>query len=305
MKPVVELLQKELGETVPPITNNFFIWLCYFFPHQNTLAVEHKLRFKDLSRNEKPTPGHVQPAIDLFHQNLQAETKLKNLVSEWNNTHSNLLSLIAETMAVLIQRSETKFLEKLQRDANGFYEIASDLKQKPLRKPLVQDLLLRTELEFSDYSPGTVADKFVESRASFRFSGGKVVKAWGGMRGDGASYPTWDELELKVTLPDGEVLKLNSDRTYRRKTIQVEMLSPVTELFQKGANKCMEGEGRIPKLDDRFTAYYLLHALNFGGEEETFLGEDDENVSCSQSSEEGSYEGSEEEQSEEEHRDEQ
>ena len=193
MKPVVELLQKELGETVPPITNNFFIWLCYFFPHQYTLAVEHKLRFKDLSRNEKPTSGHVQPAIDLFHQNLQAETKLKNLVSEWNNPDSNLPSLIAETMAVLIQRSETKFLKKLQRDANGFYEIASDLKQKPLPKPLVQDLLLRTELEFSDYSPGTVADKFVESRASFRFSGGKVVKAWGGMRGDGASYPTWDE----------------------------------------------------------------------------------------------------------------
>ena len=24
MKPVVELLQKELGETVPPMTNNFF-----------------------------------------------------------------------------------------------------------------------------------------------------------------------------------------------------------------------------------------------------------------------------------------
>ena len=101
MKPVVELLQKELGETVPPITNNFFIWLCYFFLHQNTLAVEHKLRFKDLSRNEKPTPGHVQPAIDLFHQNLQAETKLKNLESEWNNTHSNLPSLIAENYGCL------------------------------------------------------------------------------------------------------------------------------------------------------------------------------------------------------------
>ena len=78
MKPVVELLQKELGETVPPMTNNFFVWLCYFFPHQRTLATEHKLSFEDPSRNETPTPEDVQPAIDLFHQNLQADTSLKN-----------------------------------------------------------------------------------------------------------------------------------------------------------------------------------------------------------------------------------
>ena len=272
MKPVVELLQKELGETVPPITNTFFVWLCYFFPHQNTLAAAHKLRFKDPSRNEKPTPGYVQPALDLFHQNLQADTKLKNLVSEWNNPDSNLPSLITETMAVLIQRSETKFLKKLQRDANGFYEIASDLKQKPLPKPLVQDLLLRTELESSDYKPSLVADKFVESRASFRFSGGRVVKAWGGMYGNGGSHSTWYQLKLKITLPDGKELQLDTDCRRRRNHLQVEKLSPVTKLFQQGVSKCMEGAKRIPKLNYQFTAHYLLLTLKFREEEETFIG---------------------------------
>ena len=158
MKPVVELLQKELGETVPPMTNNFFVWLCYFFPHQRTLATEHKLSFEDPSRNVTPTPEDVQPAMDLFHQNLQADTSLKNLVSGWNDPDSNLSSLIAQIMAVLIQRSETEFFEKLQRDTNVFYEIASDLKQKLLPKPLVQDLLLQTELVSSDYDPGSIAD---------------------------------------------------------------------------------------------------------------------------------------------------
>ena len=271
MKPVVELLQKELGETVPLMTNNFFVWLCYFFPHQRTLATEHKLSFEDPSRNETPTPEDVQPAIDLFHQNLQADTSLKNLVSGWNDPDSNLSSLIAQIMAVLIQRSETEFFEKLQRDTNVFYEIASDLKQKLLPKPLVQDLLLRTELVSSDYHPGSIADKFVQGEASFRFSGGKVVTAVGGMHGDGASSPSWSELELTVTLPDGKLLELDATCRYWSEPLQVEMLSPVTELFQQSVNKCMEGEEHIPKLDDHFTASYLLHAMKFGTEDLTFL----------------------------------
>ena len=299
LKPIVELLQKELGETVPPISDIFFIWLCYFFPGGYTLPVEHKLSFKDPFRNEKPNPGQVQSAIDLFHQALQAETKLKNMLSEWNKAgeqESKCPSLIAETVAVLVQRSERKFLEKLQVDAESFYNIASDYDLKLLPKPLLLDLVLRTTLESSDYCPGSIADKFVESRASFRFPGGKVVKLWGGMHGDGASYPSWDSLELKVTLPDGKELELYTEYSVKVNPIPVVKLSPVTELFQQGINKCMEGEKLIPKIDDRFAATYMLHALHFGGEEETFLGRrHGKNLFDTESSEESSSEESEEE----------
>ena len=97
------------------------------------------------------------------------------------------------------------------------------------------------------------------------------MTAAGGMHGDGASSPSWSELELTVTLPDGKLLELDATCRYWSEPLQVEMLSPVTELFQQSVNNCMEGEEHIPKSDDRFTASYLLHAMKFGREDETFL----------------------------------
>ena len=53
-------------------------------------------------------------------------------------------------------------------------------------------------------------------------------------------------------------------------------------------------------LDDRFTAFYLLHVLKFGREDEAFLGKKDfKNLISTGSSEEESWEESEEEQSDE------
>ncbi|PFX21592.1 uncharacterized protein LOC111335380 [Stylophora pistillata] len=300
MKPVVKLLQKELGDTVPPLTDLFFIWLCYFFPLEEDLAAEHKLSFKDPSRNDKPTSSHVQPAIDLFHQNLQVDTKLKNLASGWNNSESNLPRIIAETVAVLVQRSEKKILEKLQRNAESFYLITSDYDLKLLPKPLLLDLFLRTTLEFSNYGPGSIANKFVQSIASFRFAEGKVVRVWGDFHCDERGEGSWDdELKLKVTLRDGKELKMASYRC-KAESIEIEKLSPLTELFQQGVTKSMEGEKHIPKLDDRFTACYLLHVLKFGREDESFFGKKDfKNLISTWSSEEESSEESEEEQSDE------
>ena len=60
LKEMRELLQKELGETVPPITDHFFIWLCYFFPDESNLLEENRLSFKGTARNAKPTPASVQ-----------------------------------------------------------------------------------------------------------------------------------------------------------------------------------------------------------------------------------------------------
>ena len=278
MKPVVQLLQKELGDTAPPITDLFFVWFCFFFPNGNNLLKEHRPSFKDASRNEKPTPISIQSAVDAFHQSLQTEAKFQDLVSKWKGDEkeeSQYSKMLAETIHLLLQRSEANLLQRLQQDSARFNQIASDYELKKLPKQLLLDLILRTSLDESNYSPGSISDKFVESKVSFRCLGGKVIKLWGGMHGDGASYPSWDQLELKFTLPDGKEINLDTGYLYSRpekRPLPIEELSPVTDLLQQGINERMQGE-KIPKIDNLFTAVYFIHALQFSQAEETFLGE--------------------------------
>ena len=278
MKPVIQLLQKELGDTTPPIKDFFFVWLCFFFPDEGKLLKEHQLSFKDAGRNAKPTPSSVQSAIEQFHQNLQGGTKFQELVSAWKSEdeqESKYSEMIAETIHLLSQRLELKLLQRLQEDAGSFYHIAYGYELKKLPKQLLLDLILRTSLGESNYSPGSISDKFVESKVSFRCKGNKIFKLWGGMHGDGASYPSWDRLELKFTLPDGKMLMLDTGYlNYRSKErpLPIEQLSLVTELLQEGINDRMQCE-KIPRLNNLFTAVYFLHALNFSQAEESFLGE--------------------------------
>ena len=278
MKPVIQLLQKELGDTTPPITDLFFVWLCFFFPDEGELLKEHQLSFKDAGRNAKPTPSSVQSAIEQFHQNLQAGTKFQELVSAWKSEdeqESKYSKMIVETIHVLSQRLEFKLLQRLQEGAASFCDIVYESELKKLPKQLLLDLILRTSLGESNYSPGSISDKFVESKVSFRCKGNKIIKLWGGMHGDGASYPSWDRLELKFTLPDGKMLTLDTGYlNYRSKErpLPVEQLSPVTELLQEGISDRMQGE-KIPKLNNLFTAVYFVHVLNFSEGEGPFLGE--------------------------------
>jgi len=297
MKAVIELLQKELGDTTPPVTDVFFVWLCLFFPDEGTLLEEHNLCFKDAGRNAKPTPGSVQSAIDRLHQNLQAETKFQDLVSGWKNEderESKYCKMIVETIHLLSQRLELKLLQRLQEDAASIYRIASDYEQKKLPKQLLLDLILRTSLEESNYSPGSISDKPVESTVLFRCMGNQIINLWGGIHGDGPSCPSWDRLELKFTLPDGKILMLDTgylDYRSKERSLPIEQLSPVTELLQEGVSDRMEGE-KIPKLSNLFTAFYFLHTLNFSGADETFLGEYNQLIE-SDSDEESSSEDSE------------
>ncbi|KAL9982372.1 hypothetical protein ACROYT_G004405 [Oculina patagonica] len=273
MRPVIELLQKELGDTSSPITDLFFVWLCFFFAGGNNLLEEHPLH--------QHTPGSVQAAVDLFDQDLRTEAKSKfqDLVFIWKIDAEQELSHfsenILETIHLLSQRSETKFLKKIQEDAGRFYQIASDYELKKLPKQLLLDLILRTSLEESSYSPGSISDKFVHGRVSFRSLGGKVIKLWGGMHGDGVSYPSWYQLQLEFTLPDGKELKLDTGylgyRNEKRPCLPIEELSPVTDLLQQGIDDRMQGE-KIPKIDNMFTATYFLHTLQFSEAEKTFLG---------------------------------
>jgi len=297
MKPVIELLQKELGDTNPPVTDLFFVWLCFFFPDEDELLEEHNLCFKDAGRNVKPTPGSVQSAIDRFHRNLQAETKFQNLVSGWKNEdeqESKYSKMIVGTIHLVSQRLELKLLQRLQEDAATFYHIAYHYELIKLPKQLLLDLILRTSLEASNYSPGSISDKFVESTVLFRCKGNKIINLWGGMHGDGASYPSWDRLELKFTLPDGKMLTLDTgylDYRSKERPLPIEQLDLVTELLHEGISDGMEGE-KIPKLNNLFTAVYFLRTLNFSEAEETFLGKYKQLIQ-SDSDEESSSEDSE------------
>ena len=260
MEPVIELLQKELGETVPSITDHFFIWLCYFFPDQSNLREENRLRFKEPSRNTKPSLASLQPAIDEFNKHQQIGlANLQKLVSEWEfkeQQESSYSKIIADTIHILAQRSETKILERLQGDASRFYCIANDDDLRKLPQQLLCDLLLQTSLEVSTYNPGC---KYVEGKVFFKCFGGKIVKVCGTLHGDCSGFEEWEFLELEFTLPDGNVLDLYAECN----PLGFWELDPVTELLQEGISRSMQGEDRIPKIGNLFTAVYFLHALEF------------------------------------------
>ena len=260
MKAVVELLQKELGETVPPITDDFFLWLCCFFPDKANLTEGNRLRFKDDTRNTKPIHASVQTAIAEFHKELQFGGNLEKLLLIWSNKtlekyewlQSKYPKMIKETIRQISKRSETKILERLGEDASRFYRIVNCHDLKELPNKVLLDLFLRTSLEASTFKPATIANKNVESRVFFKCLGSKVMKVCGSIHGDGKSIPTWETLQLEFTLPDGKVLKLDAP-------LDLETLSPIRDLLQECFNSTMQG--KQTRIDNLRAAVYFLHAL--------------------------------------------
>lgn len=257
MKPIkaaIEVLQREIGETDPPTSNYFFIWLCCgFFPEK---CLQNRLFFKDTTRNTKPTLASVQTAVEQFHKFQQFEVNLQKLLSEWKrdeDENSKYSVMIAETVHLLALRSEAKILARLYQDTSRFFEIATyyDLKQLP--KQCLLDLLLRTSLEESAYTPASIAKKFVKNRLSFKCLGGNVMKVSGSFQLERWNFK---KLEIEFTLPDGEVLKLEAP-------FEIETLNPVTKLLMESVNQAMQGEENIPEINNFRTAVYFLHALKF------------------------------------------
>ena len=260
LKAVVELLQKELGETVPPITDYFFFWLCCFFPDKANLTEGNRLRFKDDTRNTKPTYPYVQTAIAEFHKELQFENKVENLLTIWNAQTTGMFKweqskhakMITETIRQLCKRSETRILERLVEDGSRFYYIAKDHDLKKLPNKVFLHLFLRTSLEASTFQPATIANKNVESRVFFKCLGSKVMKVCGAIHGDGKFNTRWETLQLEFTLPDGKVLKLDGP-------LDLENLNPVTDLLQECFNSTMQE--KQTEFDNFDTVVYFLHAL--------------------------------------------
>lgn len=154
MKAVIDILQSELGETVPSITHHFFLWLYFFFPDMSNLLGENRLSFKDATRNMKPTVVSVQSAIDQCQMDQQFEASLQKLVSGWESDeeHDSVNSkMIAEIVRLLSQRSEAKILVNLLTNASRFWDLYDSIishvfDMTKLPKRLQLDLLQRTSI---------------------------------------------------------------------------------------------------------------------------------------------------------------
>ena len=81
------------------------------------------------------------------------------------------------------------------------------------------------------------------------------------MHSDSAGLPSWDEVRLELTLRDGKVIELQveSSRYSRKiKKLEIEQLSPVTELLQEVISQNLQGEDCTPKIGNLLTAVYFL-----------------------------------------------
>ena len=162
MKSVIELLQEELGETIPPLPPYFFLWLCFFFPDKSDLLDDNRLCFKDASRNMKPTRTSVDMVIAEYNRELRFEDSLQEMFGKWKSVmlrrYSKMLESeqflqkipkkIEETLPLLSLRSEAKVLENLNEHYRRFYLVAQCCPPlQDLDNMVIFDLFSRTSLE--------------------------------------------------------------------------------------------------------------------------------------------------------------
>ena len=110
MKSVIEVLREELGETIPPITPYFFLWLCFFFPDKSDLLDDNRLCFKDASRNMKPTRTSVDIAD--YNRELRFKDSLQEMFGKWKSVMLRRNSTMLESEQ-LLQKIPKKFEETL------------------------------------------------------------------------------------------------------------------------------------------------------------------------------------------------
>ncbi|XP_031555330.1 uncharacterized protein LOC116292206 [Actinia tenebrosa] len=271
MKPVTDLLQEELGETIPSIHGNFLFWFLYFFPEKMRFDEEDKLSFKDAAKNEKPSIESIQPMLEYFQKNLLREFQTSS--ARWMKEkafpeETETCKFVIESLDALVQRSDARFLKNIQRSISRIFRVITDYCLRKLPEKLMLALIKKTSFETDNFSSGATADKFVDNTVSFQLPESKFIKVKGEIEGDGYSDPTWHRLKLEFHLPDKKI-HLDSGNIYDRrsreeKKLDMGKLSPVTKLLQECINHSMEGEEEIPKIKDMFTALYFIIVLDFG-----------------------------------------
>ena len=276
MTSVIELLQEELGETIPPLTPYFFLWLCFFFPDKSDLLDGNRLCFKDASRNMKPTHTSVDMVIADYNRELRFKDSLQEMFRKWKSVmlqrNTKMLESeqllqkipkkIEETLPLLSLRSEAKVLVQLKEHYRWFHYIAVYcIALQDLDNEVIFDLFSRTSLERSSIYKlyNAIPIKHFENLVLYRCIGGKYMKVWGAMHGDGRR--SWEKIELEFTLPDDKVLKLESP-------FNLPILGPVTDILQEGIDNniyysSLTEQGHSQRINDFHTASYFLRTLDF------------------------------------------
>lgn len=289
MEPALELLQKELGKTIPLITPNFFVWLCLFFTADNELPEKDQLSFKDSVMNEKPT---LDSFNGLFAPNIcqLAEEKFKDSGSQYWEKYfgqAENANQLKDTLQTLASQGETQMLKELKGQFSRFAPIAKEFchySSMPFLKKALLGLFQRTTFNSTDVFIPPEKKEF-ENEVFFQLRNGSVLKVFGKIIFIGNKFKYDRKLEIKFLLPNGEVIELNTlqtvDNIYGYSTmyqgkgcwmglpnpmlkwpIFVEGLSPVTRLLQECINHSLQGEEDVPEIYNIFTALYFLAALD-------------------------------------------
>ena len=279
LQPARDLLSNELGlgETKVKLTDNFFFWLCFFFPMAENLSAEDRLEFEDASKNIKPSPEMLHTAVAAYRK--ETDQEFGKLVNEtWRKDDAKLsesFKSLLETIEILVQRSETKMIRKLGEDASRIITLLGDYELRELPRQLILCLLLRTSLNWSNISPGSIADKHIKSNAKFRVAQGEMIAVKGKMEGDGAGLTSWFGVRLEFVLPDGREIKVEagyeSPYYYKSRHLKIEELQPLTQLIQGCVNRDLKDQGEIPEILDSLTAAYFLAVLEFNWRAGDFL----------------------------------
>lgn len=224
---------------------------------------ENRLSFKHAATNMNLTVASVQSAIDQCQMDQNFEASLQKLVSGWESDEERLLS----------QRSEAKILKNLLTNASRFWDmydstISHVFGMTKLPKRLQLDLLQQTSIAESTYHHVNTSDRYVESKVYFACPGGQVMNLCGWIRGcnnlEGMLYIPYSDLKIEFTLPDGTMLKSESeDDFFSDNPLETENLSPVTILLLKAFSQNIQGQELPLEVDNRFSAIYFLAALGF------------------------------------------
>ncbi|XP_020896935.1 uncharacterized protein LOC110235781 [Exaiptasia diaphana] len=253
-KPIIDILQKELGETVPSITGHFLLWFCFYPDSRKEIISDsmEQLQFKSNYNNREPTQESVQAALDSLNQ---SESLMRQI---GESTNVGILCRMAE---YLHGSSKHKVLHSLSKEI--FFVLGEP--QQLSRAYRLSDLLLCDLVLRVTFLPNTFSENHESDITNFTFrtKGGEILKAEKIGLPRGKFRSIWN-----FTLPNGQKIHFELEefarwmdpREYGKVNDPFLKLQPVTEILEECVNS--DTDKQDIKLTNIFTEK-LFSALLF------------------------------------------